>query len=160
MRWPAAALGPEGDLAAALHGLVLAAPGGSWGGGLPGPGTARLLYGAVLRALPASARTWFGDLRDRGTAAAVEAYTAAVESPALLAAEMAHIQVWKGGGVTCRCGMGGEQGGRGSGGPVAAGHWPLKKRGDTCSGRPSSASYMPVTQPQVPKCRCLVFFKP
>jgi hypothetical protein len=32
----------------------------------------RALYGAVLHALPASARTWFGDLRDRGVAAALE----------------------------------------------------------------------------------------
>ncbi|KAG1654853.1 hypothetical protein FOA52_012197 [Chlamydomonas sp. UWO 241] len=50
------------------------------------------MYSAVLRALPACARVWFGDLRDRGNAAAVEAYTAGVESPALIAAEMAHIQ--------------------------------------------------------------------
>lgn len=54
---------------------------------------ARALYGAVLRVLPASAATWFGDLRDRGVAAAVESYTAVVESPALLAAEMAALQV-------------------------------------------------------------------
>lgn len=36
------------------------------------------LFSVVLRALPASARTWFGDLRDRGAAAAAEAYTSAV----------------------------------------------------------------------------------
>ena len=58
--------------------------------------TAVLLYRGVLRSLPASARTWFGDLRDRGVVAAVEAYTAARESPALLAAEMAGIQVGRG----------------------------------------------------------------
>lgn len=54
---------------------------------------AAALYSSVLYLLPASARTWFGDLRDRGAAAAVEAYTAAVESPALVAAEIAAIQV-------------------------------------------------------------------
>ncbi|GAX79187.1 hypothetical protein CEUSTIGMA_g6627.t1 [Chlamydomonas eustigma] len=53
---------------------------------------AKLMYGAVLRSLPASARTWFGDLRDRGTAAQVEQYTSAVESPLLLSAEMRQIQ--------------------------------------------------------------------
>ncbi|KAG2437620.1 hypothetical protein HYH02_011259 [Chlamydomonas schloesseri] len=52
----------------------------------------RSLYRAVLRALPATARGWFGDLRDRGLAAAVEAYTAAAEGPALLAAEMEAVQ--------------------------------------------------------------------
>ncbi len=62
-------------------------------GRAPVAAVARALYGAVLRSLPARARTWFGDLRDRGTAAAVEAYTAAAESPALLAAEIANIQV-------------------------------------------------------------------
>ncbi|MEW5297219.1 MAG: hypothetical protein WDW36_000443 [Sanguina aurantia] len=53
---------------------------------------AAALYRAVLCVLPASARTWFGDLRDKGLAAGVEAYTAGGESPALLAAEMASIQ--------------------------------------------------------------------
>ena len=67
---------------------------------------ARLLYGAVLRSLPASARTWFGDLRDRGTAAAVEAYTAAAESPALLAAEIANIQVCMGARMVQEIGAG------------------------------------------------------
>ncbi|KXZ44895.1 hypothetical protein GPECTOR_61g848 [Gonium pectorale] len=57
-----------------------------------GRATCRALYRAVLRALPATARGWFNDLRDRGLAAAVEAYTAAVEGPALLAAEMASVQ--------------------------------------------------------------------
>ncbi len=53
---------------------------------------ARCLYAGVLHALPASARTWFGDLRDRGTAAAVEAYTSAAVSPALLATELHDVQ--------------------------------------------------------------------
>jgi hypothetical protein len=52
----------------------------------------------VLRALPASARLWFGDLRDRARAAAVEAYTSAHESPALLAAELGAIRRGGGGG--------------------------------------------------------------
>ncbi|MEW5314556.1 MAG: hypothetical protein WDW38_006042 [Sanguina aurantia] len=53
---------------------------------------AAALYRAVLCVLPASARTWFSDLRDKGLAVSVEAYTAGGESPALLAAEMASIQ--------------------------------------------------------------------
>ncbi len=66
--------------------------------GAPGPDAAqlsrvaRVLYAGALHALPASARTWFGDLRDRGTAVAVEAYTAAVVSPALIAAELQDVQ--------------------------------------------------------------------
>lgn len=42
--------------------------------------------------LPASARLWFSDIRDRGRANAVEAYTAKYESPALLAAEFAALR--------------------------------------------------------------------
>ena len=34
---------------------------------------AEAVYRGVLHALPASARAWFGDLRDRGLSAAVEA---------------------------------------------------------------------------------------
>ena len=33
---------------------------------------AEAVYRGILHALPASARAWFGDLRDRGLAAAVE----------------------------------------------------------------------------------------
>ena len=33
---------------------------------------AEVVYRGVLHALPASARAWFGDLRDRGLSAAVE----------------------------------------------------------------------------------------
>ncbi|GAB4820968.1 hypothetical protein N2152v2_008014 [Parachlorella kessleri] len=58
------------------------------------PGTqqlAVLLYSALLQALPASARLWFSDLRDRGTSAAVERYTAASVSGGLLAAEFAAV---------------------------------------------------------------------
>ncbi len=47
------------------------------------------LYAALLRALPVPARLWFGDLRDRAAAAALEGYTAAAVSPRLLAAEYA-----------------------------------------------------------------------
>ncbi|KAJ9505275.1 hypothetical protein QJQ45_023217 [Haematococcus lacustris] len=51
----------------------------------------RAVFGAVLHQLPASSRTWFSDIRDRGVATAVEAYTAARESPALIAAEITDI---------------------------------------------------------------------
>ena len=50
-------------------------------------------YRGLLLALPASTALWFGDLRDRGTAAAVESYTRAEHSPVLLAHELAIIQV-------------------------------------------------------------------
>ncbi|PRW55988.1 E3 ubiquitin- ligase listerin [Chlorella sorokiniana] len=50
-----------------------------------------LLYAAVLQALPASARLWFADLRDRGTAAATERYTSGAVSGQLLAAELAAV---------------------------------------------------------------------
>eukprot|EP00887_Chlorella_sp_A99_P002776 scaffold6.g2776.t1 len=52
---------------------------------------AALLYWAVLQALPASARLWFGGLSNRGAAAAVERYTSARVTPALLAAELAAV---------------------------------------------------------------------
>nr|BCL66166.1 hypothetical protein [Volvox reticuliferus] len=54
--------------------------------------TCRSIYRAALRALPATARGWFGDLRERGLASLVESYTAVVEGPALLAAEIASVQ--------------------------------------------------------------------
>lgn len=66
---------------------------GAPSGRLAAHATARALYRAVLRALPATARTWFSDVRDRARASALEAYTSAHESPALLAAEMAAVQV-------------------------------------------------------------------
>ena len=50
-----------------------------------------LLYAAVLQGLPASARLWFADLRDRGTAAATERYTSGAVSGQLLAAELAAV---------------------------------------------------------------------
>jgi hypothetical protein len=50
------------------------------------------LYAGLLRALPVSCRLWFGDLRDRGTAAALERYTAATASVGLLAAEYAAVE--------------------------------------------------------------------
>jgi hypothetical protein len=53
---------------------------------------AAALYRAVLQQLPASARLWFSDLRDRARLAAVESYTMRFESPALLAAEFAAIR--------------------------------------------------------------------
>ncbi|DBB01874.1 TPA: hypothetical protein ACH3X1_000476 [Trebouxia sp. C0004] len=50
------------------------------------------VYRGVLHALPASARAWYGDLRDRGLSAAVEAFTAEQESPLLLQHEFHLIQ--------------------------------------------------------------------
>lgn len=51
-----------------------------------------MLYRAVLRCLPASAHSWANGLRDRSLTTAVRAYTAAHESPSLLAAEAAAVQ--------------------------------------------------------------------
>jgi len=53
---------------------------------------AAAVYRSVLCLLPASARLWFSDLRDRSKVTAVEAYTTKYESPALLAAEFAAIK--------------------------------------------------------------------
>ncbi|KAL4457478.1 hypothetical protein ABPG75_012343 [Micractinium tetrahymenae] len=73
---------------------------GPFPGGAAEPGTAlhsqaqrfaALLYAAALQALPASARLWFADLRDRGTAAATERYTSVAVSGQLLAAELAAV---------------------------------------------------------------------
>lgn len=50
-------------------------------------------FPGLLLALPASAALWFGDLRDRGLAAAVEGYTRTHVSPLLLAHELAVLQV-------------------------------------------------------------------
>jgi len=50
------------------------------------------LYGAALRLLPASARQWFGDLRSRERAAALERYTAAEHSPGMVATAIASMQ--------------------------------------------------------------------
>lgn len=52
---------------------------------------AACLYAAALQGLPASARLWFADLRDRGTAAATERYTSSAVSGQLLAAELAAV---------------------------------------------------------------------
>lgn len=53
---------------------------------------AEAAYRGVLHALPASARAWFGDFRDRGLSAAVEAYTAEQASPVLLQHEFHLVQ--------------------------------------------------------------------
>jgi hypothetical protein len=53
---------------------------------------AAAVYRSVLCMLPASARLWFSDLRDRSRSTAVESYTSRYESPALLAAEFAAIK--------------------------------------------------------------------
>ncbi|KAK9844274.1 hypothetical protein WJX74_000343 [Apatococcus lobatus] len=55
-------------------------------------GLARLLYRATLQALPASARSWFTDIKDKRLAASLEAYTAEQESPALLQQEFYAVQ--------------------------------------------------------------------
>ncbi|GAQ92748.1 Zinc finger RING-type domain containing protein [Klebsormidium nitens] len=56
------------------------------------PGMAAALYMDVLRVLPACARLWFMDLRERSVAAAVEAYTSGACSSALLEAEFRAVQ--------------------------------------------------------------------
>ena len=56
------------------------------------------LYRVALRALPAATRVWFGDLRERGTARALAAATAAAVSPALLDAEFAAVELASSGG--------------------------------------------------------------
>ena len=61
------------------------------------------LYRVALRALPAATRVWFGDLRERGTARALAAATAAAVSPALLGAEFAAVELASSG----ECGGGG-----------------------------------------------------
>jgi hypothetical protein len=82
----AAAAGSIWSVAAALRSIGLPQSHSSW----------RLLAAAVYRAvlctLPASARLWFSDLRDRSRSTAVENYTSRYESPALLAAEFAAIK--------------------------------------------------------------------
>jgi hypothetical protein len=84
----------EWRLAGVLHSVGLPVNTVSW------RLTAAALYRAVLLLLPASARSWFSDLRDRGTAAAVEGYTVTHESPALLSAEFAAVKrAGAGGGV-------------------------------------------------------------
>lgn len=59
-------------------------------GGLQG--WASLLYAGMLRALPVPCRLWFADIRDRSISAALEKYTAASVSPALLSAEFAAVE--------------------------------------------------------------------
>ena len=83
------AVAPAGSIwsvAAALRSIGLPQSHSSW----------RLLAAAVYRTvlctLPASARLWFSDLRDRSRSTAVENYTSKYESPALLAAEFAAIK--------------------------------------------------------------------
>lgn len=65
---------------------------------------AALVYAAVLQALPASARLWFTDLRDRGAAAATERYTSGAVSGQLLSAELAAVTEVR--RPACRCGRG------------------------------------------------------
>lgn len=112
-------LGTGGQLSATAAAAAPAAAGAVWALqpallalALPSSKSAwRLLAAAVYRAalwqLPASARTWYADLRDRRTAAAVERYTAAHEAPALLAAEFAAIARGAGGAAgevrACAC---------------------------------------------------------
>jgi hypothetical protein len=82
----AALAGDTWELSAALGSLGLPHTHSSW------RLLAAALYRAVLQQLPASARLWFSDLRDRARLAAVESYTMRFESPALLAAEFAAIR--------------------------------------------------------------------
>jgi len=50
------------------------------------------LYCCVLRALPASARQWFSEIRDRHLSASIEQFTVKFLSPHLLAEEIAAVQ--------------------------------------------------------------------
>eukprot|EP00803_Ostreobium_quekettii_P005329 evm.model.scf_804.2 EVM.evm.TU.scf_804.2 scf_804:8274-25915(+) len=50
------------------------------------------MYHIVLIVFPASARTWFGDVRDKALAMAVKAYTEEQESPALIQREFDFVQ--------------------------------------------------------------------
>ncbi|KAK9831453.1 hypothetical protein WJX81_006515 [Elliptochloris bilobata] len=100
--------------AAAAAAEARAAGGGSWslavelqaaGVACTDEGVQRLaaaVFRGALRTLPASACAWFGALRDRALAAQVEAYTAARESPAILAAELGGL-----GAVSAAAGDGG-----------------------------------------------------
>lgn len=49
---------------------------------------AAAVYRAALQALPASVRSWYASLRDRGLATKLERYTAAAHSTAIVAAEL------------------------------------------------------------------------
>jgi hypothetical protein len=67
--------------------------------GVPNPASPRAwrllaacCFRGALAQLPASARLWFGALRDKGLALAVEAYASRQESPALLAAEFEAVR--------------------------------------------------------------------
>lgn len=56
------------------------------------------MYRSVLTVLPTSARTWFADLKDRNLVGALEAYTAANESQALIMRELGLVEVSQ-----CKC---------------------------------------------------------
>jgi len=58
---------------------------------------AALLYAGMLRTLAVPCRLWFADLRDRSASVALEKYTAAAVSPALLDAEFAMVEELAGG---------------------------------------------------------------
>lgn len=51
------------------------------------------MYRSVLTVLPASARTWFADLKDRNLVGAIEEYTAVNESQALIMRELGLVEV-------------------------------------------------------------------
>ena len=53
---------------------------------------ALILFSAALRSLPTGARCWFSGLRDKVFSSAVEGYTAARESPSLIAYELQQVQ--------------------------------------------------------------------
>jgi hypothetical protein len=71
--------------------------------GMPAPDNAAqqvafsgLLYSALLFALPSEVRLWYGELRDRGTIAALRHYTMAHVSPWLLAREYSSVEAMAG----------------------------------------------------------------
>ena len=64
------------------------------------------LYALLLRVLPAAARQWFGDLRERGLRTSVEAFTSGYVSPALIEAELETVSASASAGASE--GLGGE----------------------------------------------------
>lgn len=51
-----------------------------------------VLYSSALQTLPAGARSWYADLRDKNLASAVDGYTSARVSPSLIAYELQLVQ--------------------------------------------------------------------
>jgi hypothetical protein len=96
---PGAGAPPDGAEPGSAAAMLAAGAPAAWAGDAAAERAfAAELYAALLRALPVPARLWFGDLRDRAAAAALEGYTAAAVSPRLLAAEYAAADALAAGG--------------------------------------------------------------